>query len=105
VVNLVHGDERLCRQSKIALTIDCDRATFTRFVVELDVPRLHLLDEGLRLGSQALGLLEIGRTLDLERLALMIDESFLGVTLCASLWQVALSGREQTGAGSRRGVS
>ena len=69
--------QRLGRQREFALAVDSDGPTFTRLLVELDVSRLHLGNEQLRLRLQGARLFEVGRPLALEHVALVTEEAFL----------------------------
>jgi len=77
VVDLLDGPQRLGRQGQVTLPVDGDGPPLARFVVELDVARLHLLDKRLRLGFQAGCLLEIGGTLAQERGPLVREKTLL----------------------------
>jgi len=49
VIDLLDRDQGLGGKGKVAFPVDGDRASLARLVVELDVARLHLLDERLGL--------------------------------------------------------
>ena len=96
VIDLVHLHPSLGREGKVALPVDSGGGPLAGLVVELDVPRLHLLGQLVGLRLQVGGLSQIGDALLQEQRPLLLEELAGAGTLQAlgrRLGRLGLRGR------------